>query len=70
MLYGYDGVSSERVVATVRGIRKSIAWGDDISASEIAGFVEHPNYLDVAVEKIADKAKEAALYPRYWDLDA
>lgn len=62
-MYGYDGISTQRVTAIVDGARKVLAWGDDITDDDVAAFVDE--YADVRVEDVTDPAAEAAAYPLY-----
>lgn len=66
-LFGYDGTSSQRIVALAGGKRKVLAWGDEITEEEIAPFVAYPGFSDVWIEEIVDKAAEALTYPQYAD---
>ncbi|MCW2361600.1 MULTISPECIES: hypothetical protein [Sphingobium] len=61
--FGYDGISTQRVVAVVDGKRKVLAWGDEISEDEIEPFIEA--YGHAWVEPVNDRAAEALSHPTY-----
>lgn len=64
-MYGYDGASGQRVTALFQGRKKTLFWGDGISEEELEPFASHPDYADVRIEDVADKAAERRAHPRY-----
>jgi hypothetical protein len=61
-MYGYTG-GSQRIVAIVKGARKVLCWGDDISNEEVEPFkLEHGNAW---IEPVENPELEAIAFPTY-----
>ncbi|MEG3176182.1 hypothetical protein U1872_08080 [Sphingomonas sp. RB3P16] len=65
--YGYTG-GSQRIVATVDGIRRPIAWGDDITVEELGSFMMCEEFVDIDIEWVDDPAMEARQWPPRYGL--
>lgn len=61
-IFGYTG-GAQRVVATVDGVRRPIAWGDDITDDELGAFMTSGRFVDVDVELVEDPVQEARDWP-------
>lgn len=60
--YGYTG-GAQRIVATVDGIRRPIAWGDDVTVEELGSFMTCEEFVDVDIEWVEDPFEEARRWP-------
>ncbi len=63
--YGVTG-GSQRIVATVDGIRGPIAWGDDITVEELGSFMVCEEFVDVDIEWVEDPVEEARRWPPHY----
>lgn len=63
--FGYDGASRWRIVATVAGVRKVLAWADPPEPDDLIPFRRAQGYADVRFEPVPDKAAEAFAYPSH-----
>lgn len=64
-IFGYTG-GSQRIVATVNGVRRPIAWGDDITVEELGSFMACDEFVDIDLELVEDPIAEALLWPAHY----